>query len=104
MLILADTGILLRLLEPTDQRHMEVRNAVRLLRQRGHRGVMAPQNAGEFWNVCTRPSTSRGGLGLTIAETDRRLRIIERIFLVLSDTPVAYPLWRDLILAQSVMG
>jgi predicted nucleic acid-binding protein len=104
MLILADTGILLRLLDATDPRNLEVRNGVRVLRQRGHRLLTAPQNAGEFWNVCTRPSTSRGGLGLTISETDSRLRIIERLFQIIPETPATYPLWRHLVLAQGVMG
>src|SRR5689334_10528976 len=104
MLILADTGILLRLLEPTDPKHVEVRNAVKLVRQRGHRVVTAPQNAAEFWNVCTRPVSARGGLGLTVTETDRRLRIVERLFQVLPDAPAAYPLWRSLVVAHGVMG
>jgi predicted nucleic acid-binding protein len=64
----------------------------------------SPQNAAEFWNVCTRPASARGGLGLSIAETERRLRIIERLFPVLVDHPAAYAHWRTLIVAHGVMG
>ena len=55
MAVLADTGILVRLLERTDPQHAVVRQAVRTLRARGARLVTAPQNMAEFWNVCTRP-------------------------------------------------
>jgi predicted nucleic acid-binding protein len=104
MAVLADTGILVRLLERTDPQHALVRQAVRTLRIRGERMVTAPQNAAEFWNVCTRPAAARGGLGLTAAETDRRLRIIERLFQLLPDAPAAYILWRQLVVAHGVMG
>src|ERR1700719_1687694 len=104
MTVLADTGILLRLLERTDPLHVPVRQAVRVLRQRGERLVTSPQNAAEFWNVCTRPSSARGGLGLTIAETDRRLRTVERLFPVLPEIPAAYGHWRTLVVVQTVVG
>jgi predicted nucleic acid-binding protein len=104
MLILADTGVLLRLLEPADPQHTGVRDALRILRQRGHRRVTAPQNASEFWNVCTRPVTARGGFGLSVPEADRRLRIVERLFQVLPDSPAVYAAWRRIIVAHAVMG
>jgi predicted nucleic acid-binding protein len=104
MLILADSGILLRLLERTDPQHQAIRQAVRILRGRGDQILTSPQNAAEFWNVCTRPATARGGLGLTVTETDRRLRIVERLFPVLPDQPSTYTLWRRLVVAHSVKG
>jgi predicted nucleic acid-binding protein len=104
MLILADSGILLRLLERTDPQHQDVRQAVRILRSRGDKIITSPQNAAEFWNVCTRPATARGGLGLTVTEADRRLRIVERLVPVLLDQPSAYTLWRQLVVAHSVQG
>jgi predicted nucleic acid-binding protein len=58
----------------------------------------------EFWNVCTRPATARGGYGLSIAETNRRLTIIEAVFAVLSEPPAAYGLWRSLVTTHSVQG
>jgi predicted nucleic acid-binding protein len=104
MAVLADTGILVRLLDRADPQHGVVRQAVRALRIRGDRIVTAPQNAAGFWNVCTRPAAARGGLGLTVAETDRRLRIIERLFPLLPDAPAAYLLWRQLVVGHGVMG
>jgi hypothetical protein len=42
--------------------------------------VTAAQCAAEFWNVCTRPTTARGGFGLSIPEAGRRLRVLEGLF------------------------
>ena len=64
MLILSDSGILLRLFEPRDPQHAIIRLAVDILIGRGEELVTAPQNVAEFWNVCTRPATARGGFGL----------------------------------------
>ncbi len=102
--VLADSGILLRLLEPTDPLYVIIDQAVRLVHARGDRIVIAPQNVAEFWNVCTRPATARGGYGLSIAETDRRLTIIEAVFAVLSEPPGAYRLWRSLVTTHAVQG
>lgn len=44
------------------------------------------------------------GFGLTTAETDRRVRLIERVFKVLDETPVIYPEWCRLVLSHSLMG
>jgi predicted nucleic acid-binding protein len=64
----------------------------------------APQNIVELWNVCTRPATARGGFGLTTAETDRRVRLIKRVFKILEETPSVYPEWRRLVVQYSVAG
>ena len=95
MLVLVDSGILLRLLEPSDPRHAAIRGAVRVLRNRGNTLVMSTQNAAEFWNVCTRPVAARGGFGLSIANAERRLRVIP-------DNPVAYQVWRGLLVSHAV--
>jgi predicted nucleic acid-binding protein len=66
--------------------------------------VTSAQNIAEFWNVCTRPASARGGYGLSVAETERRVRLLERLFPVLTETPAAYPLWRNLVVAHGVQG
>ena len=63
MTVFVDTGILLRLYDPTSADHALVRRAVATLLGRGDDLVTATQNAAEFWNVCTRPATARGGSG-----------------------------------------
>jgi predicted nucleic acid-binding protein len=104
MLILADTGFLLRLLDRTDPHHVAIRQALRTLRARGDEPVASPQNIAEFWNVCTRPAAARGGFGLSVVETERRLRLVERLCPVLPDSPAANPLWRQLVVRHGVHG
>lgn len=104
MRYLLDTGILLRLVNRSDTLHQAVRAAVRELRLRQHTFCIGFQNAAEFWNVCTRPASARGGLGLSAAETARRLRVIERGVTVLSDTPATYAEWRRLVEAHRALG
>jgi predicted nucleic acid-binding protein len=104
MLVLVDSGIRLRLLGPTDPPHGVIRGAVRALRGRGDTLVTAPQNASEFWTVCTRPVTARGGFGLSIADADRRLRVIERLIRVVPESPSTYQIWRGLLVARGVRG
>ena len=64
---LADTNVLLRLLQRSDPDHAIIRSALRTLQRRGEQICFAPQNLVEFWCVCTRP-TSANGFGLTVAE------------------------------------
>ena len=102
--ILADTGILLRFMEPNDPSCLLVQDAVKALRRRGDRIVFALQNAAEFWNVSTRPASARSGMGLSIAETDRRLTVIETTFPTLHDSKPTFGIWRKLVVAHSVKG
>jgi predicted nucleic acid-binding protein len=104
MQILVDTGILLRLPNPADPLHATIDSAITAIQQRGDELVTAPQNLAEFWNVCTRPATARGGLGLSFGETDRRLRTIESTFAILAELAASYSVWRRLVVTQSVQG
>jgi len=76
MNVFVDSGVLLRLVVPSTDGHDAARRAIRVLRGRGDRLVALTQNAAEFWNVCTRPTSVRGGFGLSIETTARKLRLI----------------------------
>lgn len=104
MLVLLDTGILLRLFDATDPYYQSIVNCIRALSGQGDKLVFAPQNAAEFWNVCTRPATVRGGLGLDPHETDRRLTLLESAFALLSEPATAYAIWRQLCISHFVQG
>ena len=93
----------LRILHRTDARYPIVRTAVRKLRTNGHQLQTTSQNFTEFWNASTRP-INRNGFGLTPLETDRLLRIAERLFPLLPDSPAVYPEWRRLVVTYSVSG
>jgi len=104
MLVLLDTGVLLRLFERLDPSYANIQAAVKLLWTRGDEPVIAAQNAVEFWNVSTRPTTARGGYGQPVAKTRARLLAIERICRVLPETPSTYLEWKRLVATHSVIG
>ena len=104
MPVLVDTNILVRAVERRHPLMRTARLALLALVRNGEQLCVTPQNIAEFWNVCTRPATARGGLGLSIADADRRLRAIERLFRVLPDSPAAYQTWRGLLVAHGVSG
>ena len=100
---LADTNVLLRLVQRNDRDHRLVCLALKTLNRRGEQICFAPQNLVEFWCVCTRP-VSVNGFGLTIEETDPRSRTIERIFTLLQDGLEVHREWRRLVVAHGVSG
>lgn len=102
--ILVDTGILLRLVTSSDALHSDARRSIRVLRSRGESLWTLTQNISEFWNVCTRPATARGGYGFTIDETAKKLRLIERLISVRPDSDAAYQEWKNLVATHSVKG
>jgi predicted nucleic acid-binding protein len=101
--VLADTNILLRLVEPSGIDYTMVRRAVDALLARGDRFCFAAQNLVEFWSVCTRP-VDRNGLGLSIAETDARAGLIEARFRFLPDSELVHIEWRRLVVQHAVAG
>lgn len=101
---LVDTNILLRFLLRNDPAYPTIRQAVRILKNRREHLVTTSQNIVEFWNVCTRPTTVRGGLGLSIEATEQRVRLLERHFRVLPDNSATYQQWKALVLAHHVRG
>lgn len=104
MLYLVDTGVLLRLFNRKDPNCGAIRNTLWKLRKAGHQFAVSLQNVAEFWNVATRPVEARGGYGLSVADAERRLRVIERICVVLPDSSNLYAVWRGLLTAHSVKG
>jgi len=102
--ILVDTGVLLRLTIRSDPGHPEARQSIRLLKSRGENLISLTQNAAEFWNVCTRPITARGGFNLSIQETTRRLHLVERLLEIRSDSKPIFEEWKRLVTQHSVRG
>ncbi len=104
MRCLLDTGVLLRLANRAMADSSLAWSAVRLLEDREYDFCVGSQNLIEFWNVCTRPATSRGGLGLSIAQATERLDGIEEVADILDDSPATYRIWRDLVISHRVCG
>ncbi len=101
---LLDSNILLRGVDRTDPQYTLTLQAVSTLARAGSLLYFTLQGLTEFWSVCTRPATARGGLGLSVAETERRVRVIERLGLFLPDTLEVRTQWRRLVVAHQVQG
>lgn len=103
MRYLADTNVVLRFANRQDPLHPMMRAAIRKLRQNKDEVCIVPQNCIEFWNVATRPAT-RNGYGLSLAETDKALRLVERVFTMLPEQAAVYAEWRTLVQRFNVAG
>lgn len=101
---IADTNILLRFIAPTDPNHTLVRHTIYSLLKGKEEVCYTSQNLAEFWNVCTRPVTSRSGFGLSIEETDRRTKVVESYFTFLPDSEAVHAQWRRLVVDNRVSG
>jgi predicted nucleic acid-binding protein len=101
---LLDSNVLIRLFVPSDPDHAPIRRALREMRIRGEARCYVSQCLAEFWNVCTRPASARGGYGLSVAQADRRARVVERVFTFLPDSAAMHHEWRRLIVSHGVSG
>jgi predicted nucleic acid-binding protein len=77
--------------------------ALQTLVAEGARLCFTTQTLGEFWNASTRPLDKRG-FGLSVVETDRIARVIERDFEFLPDSRDVHDRWRQLLVAHEVKG
>lgn len=99
-----DANVLLRLAQKQHPLYPVARQAVLKLKAEGETVCYLPQNVVEFWSVLTRPASARGGFGLTLAQADRRTRLIERIFTLMPDTPEVHAEWRKIVVDVGVSG
>ncbi|MBA2494501.1 MAG: PIN domain-containing protein [Acidobacteria bacterium] len=104
MSFLLDTNVFLRLAEKNSPQRQTMFEALRKLRADQAIICYTPQILSEFWNVCTRPAISRGGLGLSIAETERKVSLIEKHFRLLPDSLATFKTWRRLVKDYSIVG
>lgn len=104
MAYLVDTNIFLRLANRDDGQRGIALNALILLRRRNENLHYTTQVLSEFWNVCTRPASARGGLGLSVGQTENKVRLIERYFQLLPDGLDTHLEWRRLVASHSVIG
>ncbi len=104
MLVLVDTNVLLRVVEPLHAHHKPAVAAVRALRQADHVLCLVPQIHYAFWVAATRP-LAVNGLGMTPEEADAELKnLAAPLFRFLRDERGIYDPWRDLVRTQRVQG
>lgn len=104
MAYLFDSNCFIRLAESRSLQRTVVLDAIRKLRSVGEVIYYTPQVLAEFWNVCTRPTQSRGGLGLSVVQTERKVRIVEKHFTLLPDSLAMFIQWRQLVSDHQIMG
>ena len=100
---LIDTNILLRMTRRSDPQHLLVDTALARLAGQGTILHYTHQNIAELWNAMTRPQ-ARNGFGLTVAEAEREVRVIEAGMSFLPDSAAVYREWRRIVLQYSVLG
>ncbi len=103
MLILADTNILLRLVERNHPQHVVAAAAIDIVETRGHQLNIVPQVAYEFWVVATRPLEANG-LGMGPAEAQSEFDALLPPFRVLRDERVIFEIWQQLVVDHKVTG
>lgn len=104
MAYLIDTNVFLRVVRRSDSDRQLALNAIRKLRANKEDLCYTTQVLVEFWNVCTRPTHARGGLGLSTQLTERKVRLIEKRFRLLTESLATHQEWRQLVSNHSVSG
>jgi predicted nucleic acid-binding protein len=101
---LLDSNILIRYTLTNDPDHQVVFDAVQKLLKNGEMLYYATQNLAEFWAVITRPTTARGGYGLSVEDADTIAKQIEADFYHIPDSVDSHLLWRKFIVEHRVLG
>jgi len=101
---LADSNILLRLAQPAHTEHYVTAAAVTKLIRQGFDLCVVPQNLVEFWAVATRPSTSRGGLGMKLDAADGELTRLRSLFHLREGAAGIADRWQRLVKEHRVSG
>lgn len=100
---LIDTSILVRTIHAGNPHQTLAIDAVSLLRGRGERLCVVPQNIVEFWAVATRPSDANG-LSLSIEDAEAELIRIHMLFILKPEDETIFQNWEKLAAAYRVSG
>lgn len=101
---LPDSNIWLRIANPNDPLYSIASDAIEFLRRRNDLIYLVPQSLYEFWSVSTRPTTSRGGLGLLPSAAKTEMDRLRTLFTFLPDMPEIFKQWEILVQTYGVSG
>lgn len=101
---LIDTNVFLRLVSKTDPDRSVCLNALQKLIASQETLYYTTQVLAEFWVVCTRPATARGGYGLSSVKAEQKAKLIERYCELLPDSAATHQEWRHLVVKHAVLG
>jgi predicted nucleic acid-binding protein len=103
MRFLADTNVLVRLLNPADAQQAVVLAALERLDRTGHEACIVPQVLYELWVVYTRPAVDNG-LEYSPEEAHAAIQQVCRFFSLLRDERGVYDRWLGLAVQATVRG
>ena len=101
---LPDTNLLLRLGDTNSPLYTVTHDAINILRARGDRVYIVPQNLYEFYAVVTRPASARGGLNLTPTTAKAEMNRLRGTFIFRADTADVFTEWANLVDTYGVSG
>jgi len=101
--LLVDTNILIRSVQPRDPAYGVVTAALSQLVSANAVLYYTSQNLGEFWNALTRPIV-RNGFGLSPQEADGQARQIEGRLRLLYDSALVHHEWRQMLVDYGISG
>jgi predicted nucleic acid-binding protein len=103
-MILVDTNVVLRLIQPGHPHRDPALDAMALLAARdGETFAVAPQTLYEMYVVCTRP-VAQNGLGLTPGQAHGEIVQARALFQLLPETDTVYAAWEGLVVKYGVAG
>jgi predicted nucleic acid-binding protein len=103
MMYLIDTGVLLRMHDEDDPRHVQCQSAIDLLRNRGESLFVCTQVVAEFWVVLTRPRDVNG-LGVDFDDAVLEMADLRASFPCLADPPDLADRWFAVVSSTRTMG
>ena len=102
-MILLDTNILLRIIEPAHPMHQTAVDALVVLTQAKETICIVPQTLYEFWVVATRPR-AHNGLGLPPAAAHAYCTGFVAVYHFLNDSTALFGEWQSLVLRTATTG
>lgn len=102
-LILVDTNVLVRLVNPDHEHHGAARDALTALAKSGATVGLVPQTCYEYYTVVTRPVESNG-LGMEPSAAAEAVDRLVRQFRFLRDERGVFDAWAELVEKHAVRG
>ncbi|MGC8785743.1 MAG: type II toxin-antitoxin system VapC family toxin, partial [Armatimonadota bacterium] len=102
--VFIDSSVLVRLKDPSvPLRHLAER-AIEHLDAQGFHLLLSAQVLMEYWAVATRPSTARGGLGLTAEEAVSDVEAYRTWFATVREDERFFSIWWRIVQDYRVLG
>ncbi len=102
--VFIDSSVLVRLKDPIVPLRSLAERAIELLDAKGFHLLLSTQVLMEYWAVATRPSTARGGLGLTAEEAILDVEAYRNWFATVPEDERLFGIWWRIVQDYKVLG